>query len=128
MHLHGVPMDENDDKGRPPYPIVDQLSNDEVYDDDNDDDVHVQEKSKNPTRWNTAGDGLTTTISRKGGNLSPISGQLLCLHHQSPSLISSPITIVTNLPRLSLILFLSREFREQQEQGSTEWKLPSVPR
>ena len=39
MHLHGVPMDENDDKGRPPYPIVDQLSNDEVCDDDDDDDV-----------------------------------------------------------------------------------------
>ena len=36
MHLHGVPMDENDDKGRPPYPIVDQLSNDEVYDSDDD--------------------------------------------------------------------------------------------
>ena len=30
MHLHGVAMDENDDKGRPPYPIVDNLSNQEV--------------------------------------------------------------------------------------------------
>ena len=32
MHLHGVPMDENDDKGRPPYPIVRQLSSQEVSD------------------------------------------------------------------------------------------------
>ena len=32
MQLHGVPMDENDDKGRPPYPIVDNLSNQEVSD------------------------------------------------------------------------------------------------
>ena len=45
MHLHGVPMDENDDKGRPPYPIVDQLSIDEVYDDDDDDDdVHSEDR------------------------------------------------------------------------------------
>ena len=30
MQLHGVPMDENDDKGQPPYPIVGNLSSDEV--------------------------------------------------------------------------------------------------
>ena len=30
MHFNGIPIDENDDDGRPPYPLVVDLSKDEV--------------------------------------------------------------------------------------------------
>ncbi len=30
MQFHGIPMDDNDDAGRPPYPILDKMSKDEV--------------------------------------------------------------------------------------------------
>ena len=30
MHFNGIPIDENDDDGRPPYPLVAELSKDEV--------------------------------------------------------------------------------------------------
>ena len=30
MQFHGIPMDDNDDAGRPPYPILDELSPDEL--------------------------------------------------------------------------------------------------
>ena len=30
MQFHGIPLDDNDDKGRPPYPLVQDLSEDEL--------------------------------------------------------------------------------------------------
>merc|ERR1712122_311468 len=30
MHFNGIPIDENDDDGRPPYPLLTELSKDEL--------------------------------------------------------------------------------------------------
>ncbi len=77
--FHGIGMDENDDGGKPPYPIIKDLTADEV---------------EYVTRWLDHYQAIQSTDGVN--NLGQILGHLV-------------------------------EFREQQESGKTDWKLPKIP-
>ena len=79
MQYHGIPMDANDDGGRPPYPLLKDLSEGEI--------AYV-------SQWL---DHYQAGASNDGiHNVSKIIGYL-------------------------------KEFKEQQDSGTTNFKLPQKP-